>query len=91
MEQSKKEKKFFKTFKKLIKEYSIVITTVTSMIVASFKLGMLYEEVKKNREISNLENQYSKELLRQKEEYMDKYYDLREKKNKNETNKSHEK
>ena len=61
------------------------------MIVASFKLGMLYEEVKKNREISNLENQYSKELLRQKEEYMDKYYDLREKKNKNETNKSHEK
>ena len=62
-----------------INRYKVVVTVYVGSLSISFWLGTYYEEVKKNREITEIENKHQMDLLEQKETYMDKYFDLRDK------------
>ena len=75
----KKKHKFTDTVNGLYDRYWKVATILVACITGSFWLGTYYEEVKKEREISEMEDRHSMELLNMKEEYMNKYLDLREK------------
>lgn len=70
------------------RKYGRAITAIVAVAGCSYTIGYKSAEVFKEREIMGIENQHSKELLKLKEEYMDKYYQLREqqsKENKNDT------
>lgn len=62
-----------------INRYKAVASVYFCSISAFFWLGTYYEEVKKDREITRIENKHQLDLLEQKETYMDKYFDLRDK------------
>lgn len=62
-----------------INRYKVVVTVYVGSLSISFWLGTYYEEVKKDREITEMENKHQVDLLEQKETYMDKYFDLRDK------------
>lgn len=62
-----------------INRYKVVVSVYLGSLSISFWLGTYYEEVKKNREITEMENKHQIDLLEQKETYMDKYFDLRDK------------
>ena len=62
-----------------INKYKVFVSFYVCSISFSFWLGTYYEEVKKNREITEIENKHQMDLLEQKETYMDKYFDLRDK------------
>ena len=75
----KKKPRFIDTFNELYDRYWKVVTILVACITGSFWLGTYYEEVKKEREISEMEDKHSMELLNMKEVYLNKYLDLREK------------
>ena len=75
----KKKPRFIDTVNELYDRYWKVVTILVACITGSFWLGTYYEEVKKEREISEMEDKHSMELLNMKEEYLNKYLDLREK------------
>lgn len=62
----------------ILKRYKLIATFFFVSITCAFWLGTYYEEIKKDREITEIENKKSMELLQQKEQYMNKYFDLRE-------------
>lgn len=62
-----------------INRYKVVVSVYLGSLSISFWLGTYYEEVKKDREITEMENKHQIDLLEQKETYMDKYFDLRDK------------
>lgn len=62
-----------------INRYKVVASVYLGSLSISFWLGTYYEEVKKDREITEMENKHQIDLLEQKETYMDKYFDLRDK------------
>lgn len=62
-------------FNTLHKELSLLVGFILAVAVTSFRLGMYYENIKKEREITEMRNGHTKELLEQKE----KYFELREK------------
>ena len=62
-----------------INKYKVFVSFYVCSISFSLWLGIYYEEVKKNREITEIENKHQMDLLEQKETYMDKYFDLRDK------------
>jgi hypothetical protein len=66
-------------FNTLHKELSLLVGFILAVAVTSFRLGMYYENIKKEREITEMRNGHTKELLEQKEKYMEKYFELREK------------
>lgn len=86
---SRKKKKsgVIATLSELYDKYWKVATIYAVSISTSFWLGTYYEEVKKEREITEIENKHSMEILNQKEDYMNKYLDMREQllTNKNDT------
>ena len=67
------------TFSELYDKYWKVVAIFAASISGSFYLGTYYEEVKKEREITEIENKHSMEIINQKEDYMNKYLDMREK------------
>lgn len=75
----KKKYRFADTLSSLYDRYWKASTVLVASITGSFWLGTYYEEVKKEREITEMEDRHSMELLNMKEEYMNKYLDLREK------------
>lgn len=75
----KKKQKFIETVNELYDRYWKIVTILVACITGSFWLGTYYEEVKKEREISEMEDRHYMELLNMKEEYMNKYLDMREK------------
>ena len=75
----KKKYRFADTLSSLYDRYWKTSTVLVASITGSFWLGTYYEEVKKEREITEMEDRHSMELLNMKEEYMNKYLDLREK------------
>lgn len=75
----KKKFKFAESLSSLYDKYWKPCTVLVASITGSFWLGTYYEEVKKNREITEIEDRHSREVLDMKEEYMNKYLDLREK------------
>ena len=75
----KRKQKFIDTVNELYDRYWKIVTILVACITGSFWLGTYYEEVKKEREISEMEDKHSMELLNIKEEYMNKYLDMREK------------
>jgi hypothetical protein len=81
----KKKYKFTESLSSLYDRYWKAGTVLVASITGSFWLGIYYEEVKKDREISEIEDRHSMELLNLKEEYMNKYLDMREKYLVNET------
>lgn len=66
-------------FNTLHKKLSLLVGFIIAVAVASFKLGMYYEDIKREREITEIKNKHAKELLEQKEKYMEKYFEQREK------------
>lgn len=78
---SRKKKKsgVITTFSELYDKYWKVVAIFAASISGSFYLGTYYEEVKKEREITEIENKHSMEIINQKEDYMNKYLDMREK------------
>ena len=75
----KKNHSFVDNLNELYDRYWKAVTILVACITGSFWLGTYYEEVKKEREISEIEDRHSKEILEMKEEYMNKYLDMREK------------
>ena len=75
----KRKHRFTDTLSSLYDRYWKVCTVLVASITGSFWLGTYYEEVKKEREITEMEDRHSRELLDMKEEYLNKYLDLREK------------
>lgn len=75
----KKKHRFAETLSSLYDQYWKACSILVASITGSFWLGTYYEEVKKEREITEMEDRHSMELLNMKEEYMNKYMDLREK------------
>lgn len=75
----KKKQKYISTFNELYDRYWKVVTILVACTSGAFWLGTYYEEVKKVKEISEMEDKHSMEILNMKEEYMNKYFDLREK------------
>ena len=75
----KKKHRFADIVNELYDRYWKVVTILVACITGSFWLGTYYEEVKKEREISEMEDRHSMELLNMKEDYMNKYLDMREK------------
>ena len=75
----KRKSRFTDTVNELYDRYWKVVTILVACITGSFWLGTYYEEVKKEREISEMEDRHSMELLNMKEDYMNKYLDLSEK------------
>ena len=75
----KKKCKFTESLSSLYDRYWKAGTVLVASITGSFWLGTYYEEVKKEREITEMEDRHSMELINMKEEYMNKYLDLREK------------
>lgn len=75
----KKKSKLTESLSYLYDRYWKAGTVLVASITGSFWLGTYYEEVKKDKEITEMEDRYSMELLNMKEEYMNKYLDLREK------------
>ncbi|MBQ7202377.1 hypothetical protein IJS18_03285 [Candidatus Saccharibacteria bacterium] len=74
----KKKPKFVETCNELYDRYWKIASLLVASITGSFWLGTYYEEVKKEREITEMEDRHSMELINMKEEYMNKYLDLRE-------------
>ena len=83
----KKKSELIATCSELYDKYLKVGTFIAVIVSTSFWLGTYYEEVKKEREITEIENKHSMEILNQKEDYMNKYLDMREQllTNKNDT------
>ena len=75
----KMNQRYIDTANELYDRYWKIVTILVACITGSFWLGTYYEEVKKEREISEMEDKHSMELLNIKEEYMNKYLDMREK------------
>ena len=75
----KKTDKFTESLSSLYDRYWKAATVLVASITGSFWLGTYYEEVKKEREITEIEDRHSREILEMKEEYMNKYLDMREK------------
>lgn len=75
----KRKHRFTDTLSCLYDRYWKVCTVLVASITGSFWLGTYYEEVKKEREITEMEDRHFRELLDMKEEYLNKYLDLREK------------
>lgn len=75
----KKKYKFTESLSSVYDKYWKVATVLVASITGSFWLGTYYEEVKKEREITEIEDRHSREILEMKEEYMNKYLDMREK------------
>lgn len=75
----KKKHKLTETLSSLYDRYWKPCTVLVASITGSFWLGTYYEEVKKEREITEIEDRHSREILEMKEEYMNKYLDMREK------------
>ena len=75
----KKKYKFAESLSSLYDRYWKATTVLVASITGSFWLGTYYEEVKKEREITEMEDKHSMELLNMKEEYINKYLDMREK------------
>ena len=85
-----KKKNLTATFNELYDRYRKVAALLVACITVSFWLGTYYEEVKKERELLEMENKHSMELLNMKEDYMNKYMDMREKYLSNENDSTHE-
>ena len=67
------------TFKELYNPYGKVVAILAGTSTGSFWLGTYYEEVKKERQITEIDDEHAMEMLKMKEEYMDKYMKMREK------------
>lgn len=83
----KKSKKIglIDTCKEFIDRYWKVITAFAATASVSFGLGVYYETVQKNREITEIESRHSKEILEeitkrqeQKEQNLRDYFELKE-------------
>ena len=75
----KKKQALIDNFNEFYDRFGKIVAILAACITGSFWLGTYYEEVKKEREISEMEDKHSMELLKMKEEYMNKYLDMREK------------
>lgn len=60
------------------RKYGKVIAAFAAIASCAFSIGFKYANLIKEREIMTIENKHSLELLQLKEEYMEKYFRLRE-------------
>lgn len=74
------------TCKEFLDRYGKVIAAFAATASVSFYLGVYYETVQKNREITEIESRHSKEILEeitkrqeQKEQNMRDYFEFKEK------------
>lgn len=75
---SKKKTGWLKSIIDFCGKYNKAIAAFAAVAGVAYTLGYKTASVFKEREIMNIENRHSAELLNLKEEYMDKYYTLRE-------------
>ena len=78
MSSKKKKTGWCQSIKVFCDKYKKAITALASVATVAYGLGYKTASVFKEREIMNIENHHSAELLNLKDEYMDKYYTLRE-------------
>lgn len=83
---SKRNIKLIDTFNFLHGRYSKLVATFLAVASGSFSLGMYYEKVQNNKELTELEHLHSMEILdqreqflKQKEQNMRDYFELKEK------------
>lgn len=61
-----------------LQKYGRVITSYVVVAGVAYGIGFKHSHLLREREIMRIENQHSAEILNLKEEYMEKYYSLRE-------------
>lgn len=88
MATKKKKTGLIESITELSRRFGKAVTVLVSVAGVSFTIGYKTAEVFKEREIISIENRHSQELLKQKEDYLDKFYELKEQQiliNKNDT------
>lgn len=77
---SKKNKRngWMKSVSDFIQKYWKALTAFATVASVSYGIGFKHSDILREREIMRIENLHSAELLKLKEEYMEKYYSLRE-------------
>ncbi len=77
---------YIDTFHYWYGRYSKLLITLGTVASGSFSLGMYYEKVQKDKEITELEHQHSMEILNQRERFLEQkeqnmkdYFELKEK------------
>lgn len=83
---SKRNIKLTDTFNSLHGRYSKLVATLLAVASGSFSLGMYYEKVQKDKELTKLEHLHSMEILDQREQFLNQkeqnmrnYFELKEK------------
>ena len=80
MHTSKKNKRvgIVKSIGDFTRKYGKAIAAFAAVAGCAYSIGFKYAILIKEREIMTIENKHSLELLQLKEEYMEKYFQLRE-------------
>ena len=78
MSSKKKKPGWIQSIKDFCSKYEKAIAAFAAVAGVAYGLGYKTASVFKEREIMAIENRHSAELLNLKEEYMDKYFTLRE-------------
>lgn len=76
---NKKKTSFIKSIIDFIQKYGKVISAFAAVAGVAYAIGFKHSDILREREILEIENRHSAEILNLKEEYMDKYFQLREK------------
>ncbi|MBO4840188.1 MAG: hypothetical protein J5524_03710 [Bacteroidaceae bacterium] len=75
---NKKKVSLIKSTTDFIQRYGKAIAAFAAVAGVAYGIGFKHSEVLRAREIMQIENKHSAELLSLKEEYMEKYFSLRE-------------
>lgn len=75
---NKKKTSFLKSVTDFSKKYGQAIAAFAAVAGVAYAIGYKHADLLKEREIMEIENSHSAEILNLKEEYMEKYFQLRE-------------
>lgn len=75
---NKKKVSLIKSITDFVQQYGKAITAFAAVAGVAYGIGFKHSDLLKEREIMQIENRHSSEILSLKEEYMEKYFSLRE-------------
>lgn len=91
-----KKNRIIDAFHNWRRRYSKLVTAFFAVASGSFSIGIYYEKVQKDKEITELEHQHSMEILDQRERFLEQkeqnmrdYFELKEKYLSNQNNETY--
>lgn len=77
---SKKKKKtgLWKSITSFLQDYGKALAAFATVAGVAYGIGFKHSDLLREREIMQIENRHSAEMLSLKEEYMEKYFSMRE-------------